>query len=118
MVDVSLTVLAFTLIAASSGQSRSASIPIDLPRLGETSTPSPPSQTTTLALDAEGKLTLQGEPVEWNGLGEKLQSHAEASRETLRLFADRTVPMELFLRCYRICQGAGYRKLQVEVSPE
>ena len=91
--------------------------PIDLP-LTEHSQAASEARQLTLSIAAGGDLSLDGEPLPRQRLGERLESiFRERSDKTLFLAADRSLPYESVVDVIDACRAAGITTIGLVTQP-
>ena len=119
LVDVMLVLVAILIITAPLLASR---IALDLPKAdGATQAqPQPQTQALRIALQADGALFLDDQPVSREALTQRLQQTAQANSETeVQLRADAAVPYGEVVQIMGLAQQAGLNKIGfVALQPE
>lgn len=109
LVDIMLVLLVIFIITVPLFQQ---AVPIDLPKVDATPMEAEP-KAIQVALDAEGRLLMDGELVELPMLAERLTAAAQASASTpeLHLRADRATRYERVTEVMALAQAAGITRI-------
>ncbi|MBI4348646.1 MAG: biopolymer transporter ExbD [Elusimicrobia bacterium] len=89
-------------------------------KLPESSTGAPPQADTTVEvqISREGVVTIEGRPVPFARLEKELSLRlGSASKRSLLVQADRTVPIERIVRVLDVAKRLGVGKLGIGVTP-
>ena len=117
LVDVMLVLVAILIITAPLLASR---IALHLPKADGAAQAQPQVEALHIALQADGALYLDDQPVSQEALTQRLQQAAEANSETdVQLRADAAVPYGQVVQIMGLAQQAGLNKIGfVALQPE
>ena len=108
LVDVMLVLLIVFIVTA---PLLTQAVHVDLPKTEKTD-PSPDKHTSTVAIDAAGKITLNDEPQAMETLEQSLKAKLDADAELIVQFqADKAVPYGTVAEAMAIAHKAGIQKL-------
>jgi biopolymer transport protein ExbD len=108
LVDVMLVLLIVFIVTA---PLLTQAVKVDLPKTEKTD-PSPDKHTATIAIDAQGKLTLNEQAQAMEGLEQSLRALLQADPELIVQFqADKAVPYGVVAETMAIAHKAGILKL-------
>jgi biopolymer transport protein ExbD len=108
LVDVMLVLLIVFIVTA---PLLTQAVHVDLPKTEKTD-PSPDKHTTTIAVDAQGKLILNDQPQALEGLEQVLRDKLAADPELIvQLQGDKAVPYGQVAEVMAIAHKAGIKKL-------
>ena len=108
LVDVMLVLLIVFIVTA---PLLTQAVKVDLPKTEKTD-PSPDQHTSTIAIDAQGKATLNDQPLALDGLETSLRALLQADPELIVQFqADKAVPYGTVAEAMAIAHKAGIQKL-------
>jgi biopolymer transport protein ExbD len=108
LVDVMLVLLIVFIVTA---PLLTQAVKVDLPKTEKTD-PAPDKHTSTVAMDAQGKLTLNEQPLAMEGLGQALAGQLASDPELIVQFqADKAVPYGAVAEAMAIAHKAGIQKL-------
>ena len=108
LVDVMLVLLIVFIVTA---PLLTQAVKVDLPKTEKTD-PSPDQHTSTIAIDAQGKATLNEQPLALDGLEQSLRALLQADPELIVQFqADKAVPYGTVAEAMAIAHKAGIQKL-------
>ena len=108
LVDVMLVLLIVFIVTA---PLLTQAVRVDLPKTEKTD-PSPDKHTSTVSIDAQGKVTLNDQPQPMEGLEQTLRSLLQADPELIVQFqADKAVPYGSVAEAMAIAHKAGIQKL-------
>jgi biopolymer transport protein ExbD len=108
LVDVMLVLLIVFIVTA---PLLTQAVHVDLPKTEKTD-PSPDKHTTTIAIDAQGKITLNEQPQALETLEQTLREKLAADPELIvQLQGDKAVPYGQVAEAMAIAHKAGIKKL-------
>jgi biopolymer transport protein ExbD len=108
LVDVMLVLLIVFIVTA---PLLTQAVKVDLPKTEKTD-PSPDQHTSTISIDAQGKATLNEQPLALDGLETSLRALLQADPELIVQFqADKAVPYGTVAEAMAIAHKAGIQKL-------
>lgn len=108
LVDVMLVLVVIFLVTA---PLLAGSLRLDLPRAGG-AVPSAAPAAVAVALDPQGAVFLDGQPIEMPQLAERLRQAASVNPGTeVQLRADRSVPYGRVVEVLDLAQGAGLNRI-------
>ncbi len=108
LVDVMLVLLIVFIVTA---PLLTQAVKVDLPKTEKTD-PSPDKHTSTIAIDASGKVSLNDQPQPMEGLEQSLRNLLLADPELIVQFqADKAVPYGSVAEAMAIAHKAGIQKL-------
>ena len=108
LVDVMLVLLIVFIVTA---PLLTQAVKVDLPKTEKTD-PAPDKHTSTVAIDALGKVSLNDQPQPMEGLEQSLRNVLQADPELIVQFqADKSVPYGAVAEAMAIAHKAGIQKL-------
>ena len=108
LVDVMLVLLVVFIVTA---PLLTQAVHVDLPKTEKTD-PSPEKHLATIAIDAQGKITVNDQPQVLEALGQQLSALQKADPElTVQLQADTAVPYGKVAEAMAVAHKAGISKL-------
>ncbi len=108
LVDVMLVLLIVFIVTA---PLLTQAVKVDLPKTEKTD-PSPDKHTSTVAIDAQSKVTLNDQPQQMENLEQSLRSLLQADPELIVQFqADKSVPYGTVAEAMAVAHKAGILKL-------
>jgi biopolymer transport protein ExbD len=108
LVDVMLVLLIVFIVTA---PLLTQAVKVDLPKTEKTD-PAPDKHTSTVAIDALGKVSLNDQPQPMEGLEQSLRNLLQADPELIVQFqADKSVPYGAVAEAMAIAHKAGIQKL-------
>ncbi len=111
-IDVSLVLLIIFMIITP--QMVLNSIQVKLPKSASESTP--PSKVVTVAIQQEGNIYLNNEPIQLDLLSEKLKSMSPATLEGAVIFSDREVPVASVVEVIDSVEAAGIHNINLSTE--
>ena len=116
LVDVMLVLVAVLIITAPLLASR---IALDLPKADGTTQAQPQVAALRIALQADGALFLDDQPLSREALAQRLQQAAQANPETeVQLRADASVPYGQVVQVMGVAQQAGLNRIGFVALPQ
>ena len=116
LVDVMLVLVAILIITAPLLASR---IALDLPKADGTTLAQPQVAALRIALQADGALFLDDQPLSREALAQRLQQAAQANPETeVQLRADASVPYGQVVQVMGVAQQAGLNRIGFVALPQ
>ena len=116
LVDVMLVLVAILIITAPLLASR---IALDLPKADGTTQAQPQVAALRIALQADGALFLDDQPLSREALAQRLQQAAQANPETeVQLRADASVPYGQVVQVMGVAQQAGLNRIGFVALPQ
>ena len=116
LVDVMLVLVAILIITAPLLASR---IALDLPKAYGTTQAQPQVAALRIALQADGALFLDDQPLSREALAQRLQQAAQANPETeVQLRADASVPYGQVVQVMGVAQQAGLNRIGFVALPQ
>lgn len=114
LVDVMLVLVVIFIVTA---PLLASSIRLDLPST-EAATPGEPAAHLTVAIDGQGRLFVDEQPVDAGALAERLAQAARSNPDTeVQLRADRTVPYGQVVEVMGAAQKAGLKRIGFVAEP-
>jgi biopolymer transport protein ExbD len=117
MMDVVMTILTFFIIVSMTLTSYQASLNVQLPSTNKQVDNAKPTDPLILQLTAEGKLVIEGAPVEPTNLGARLTDYFGRNPEGLVVLqADKKMPYDKIEKVLRDIRAANVYKVALQLA--